>query len=486
MEDIGELDIELIKKKAKKGVITLTSRTAIVQIIAYASTFLLTIVLTPEIFGVFIVVSAAVSFLRYFSDIGLAAALIQKKDQVTETDLQTTFTIQTTLVSIFVLVGFLLSNFFVSFYNLDHSGLILLRALLLAFFLSSFKTIPSIILERKLDFQKFIIPELVETSFFYLVVLFFAWKGYGVTSFTYGVLARAISGLVAIYLIAPWKPGMAFNRQSAKTLLKFGIPFQLNSFLALIKDDLLTLYLGSAIGFVGVSYVGWAKKWSEVPLRLVMDNINKVTFPAFSRLQHDKIHIAHATQKAIYLVILFTFPLVMTALFSIDSIVNIIPQYGKWKPALFSFYLFSFSVLFASVSSLLTNVIQAVGKVKIVLKLMVMWTTLTWIFVPISISIFSYNGVSIAITLISFTSVIVIFVAKRLVNFDLRKAFIKPVVVNIIGALVLLITRTLLPGNSVLTLIGLILVASVVYPLLFIIFAKDELFGIIRDFRSNS
>lgn len=479
--EMEELDIELIKKKAKTGVIALTSRTAIVKIIGYTSIFFLSILLTPEIFGVFIVVSAAVSFLQYFSDIGLAAALIQKKEQVSDADLKTTFTIQMTLVSVFILLGFLLSNFFVSFYNLDHNGLILLRALLLAFFLSSFKTIPSIILERKLDFQKFIIPELIETSFFYLVVLFFAWRGYGITSFTYGVLARAISGLVAIYLIAPWKPGLAFNRESAKSLLKFGIPFQLNSFLALIKDDLLTLYLGSAIGFVGVSYVGWAKKWSEVPLRLVMDNINKVTFPAFSRLQNDKLHIAHAAQRAIYLVILFTFPLVMTALFSIDSIVNIIPQYGKWKPALFSFYLFSFSVLFASVSSLLTNVIQAVGKVKIVLKLMVMWTTLTWILVPISISLFSYNGVSVAITLISFTSIIVILVAKRLINFDLKKAFTKPVLVNIIGAFVLLITRNLLPGNSILTLIGLFLVASLIYPLLFIIFAKNELLGIIRE-----
>lgn len=481
--EMEQLDIELIKKKAKTGVIALTSRTAIVQLIAYISTFLLTIVLTPEIFGVFIVVSAAVSFLRYFSDIGLAAALIQKKDPITDEDLKTTFTIQMSLVTVFVLLGLLLSNVFVSFYKLNQSGLWLFAALLIAFFLSSLKTIPSIILERKLDFQKFIIPEIVETSFFYLIVLFFAWRGYGITSFTLGVLARAISGLITIYIIAPWRPGFSFNRQSAKTLLRFGIPFQLNSFLALVKDDLLTLYLGWVIGFVGVSYVGWAKKWSEVPLRVVMDNINKVTFPTFSRLQHEKAQISHATQRSIYLVVLFTFPLVFTALFSIDSIVNIIPEYGKWKPALFSFYLFSLGVLFASLSSLLTNVIQALGKVKIVLKLMVLWTTLTWILVPFAIKFFGYNGVSMAMSIISLTSIIVIVVARQVVHFDIKKALVKPIIVNTIGAVALLVTRNVLPGNSIYTLVGIIMVAVTLYPILIIIFSKNELLGLMRDLR---
>ncbi len=482
--EMEQLDIELIKKKAKSGVIALTSRTAAVQLIAYISTFILTILFTPEIFGVFIVVSAAVSFLRYFSDIGLAAALIQKKEAITDTDLKTTFTIQLILVGVFVTIGFFLSNIFISFYELSESGLWLFRALLIAFFFSSFKTIPSILLERKLDFQRFIIPEIIETGLFYITVVFLAWKGFGITSFTVGVLVRAVSGLVAIYIISPWKPGFSLNKQSAKSLLRFGIPFQVNSFLALIKDDLLTLYLGSAVGFVGVSYIGWAKKWSEAPLRVVMDNVNKVSFPAFSRLQHDKLHIAHATERSLYLVILFTFPLVITALFSIDSLVNVIPKYEKWKPALFSFYLFSFGVLFSSVSSLLTNVIQAVGKVKIVLKLMILWTSLTWILVPIAIRSFGYNGVSVAIALISLSSILVVVIAKKVINFNVSRAMVKPIGINIIGVLILLIVRSLIPGNSWYTLGGIVIAAATVYPLLLILYARNELMALISDLRA--
>ncbi len=74
-----ELDIELIKKKAISGVVTFTLRTFFIQIFTISATFALTILLSPSIFGIFFVVSAFINIFVYFSDIGLAAALIQKK-----------------------------------------------------------------------------------------------------------------------------------------------------------------------------------------------------------------------------------------------------------------------------------------------------------------------------------------------------------------------------------------------------------------------
>ena len=74
-----EIDIALITQRSIRGIFALTSRTFFIQLISFAANFLLTIFLTPAIFGVYFIVSAAIAFLSYFSDIGLAAALIQKK-----------------------------------------------------------------------------------------------------------------------------------------------------------------------------------------------------------------------------------------------------------------------------------------------------------------------------------------------------------------------------------------------------------------------
>ena len=230
-----EVDIATIKKRSIRGVFSLTSRTFIIQVISQVVTFLLTVYLSPSDYGVFFLVSTVMVFLTYFSDVGLAAALIQKKEDVTEDDLRTTFTIQQILVISSVIIGFALSPLISSLYRLDQNGLFLYYALIIAFFLSSLKTIPSILLERDLKFQRLIVPEIVETLFFNVIVLVLAIQGFGVASFTYAVLARGISGLIAIYAIAPWWPKIGINKGVAKSLLSFGVPFQLNSLLALAK-----------------------------------------------------------------------------------------------------------------------------------------------------------------------------------------------------------------------------------------------------------
>ncbi len=475
-----ELDLLLIKQKAKKGVLALTSRTFILHLIAYGSTFLLTIILDTKIFGIFIVVTAAVSFLRYFSVIGLAAALVQKKEAVSEDDLKTTFTIQTGLILIFVLIALYLADFVSSLYKLDSAGVLLYKSLLFSFLLSSFKTMPSILLERKLDFDKFVIPEIVENLFFYLTVILFAWLGYGISSFTIGVLVRSISGVITIYLIAPWIPKIGFSKNSAKNLIKFGLPFQVNSLLALVKDDLLTLYLGTVIGFQGVGFIGWAKKWAEVPLRLIMDNINKVSFPAFSRLQHNKEELSKSYEKTLFYVLLFTIPIVLVGMVLIEPVVSIIPRYAKWMPAILSFYFFSLSVIFSSVSSMTVNVIQAVGKVKVILKLMVMWTLATWALIPLFVNYFGFNGVSIAMFIISLTGIIPILILTRILKVNISRSILRPLVIGLITLLSIFFMRLLFPIPSFLNIFIIAFSGFITYFLMLIILAKKEIRSIVK------
>src|SRR3972149_6562115 len=100
LDPSSEISLETVKKRAVRGVIVLTGRTFLLQALSFAAWFFLSVFLDATEIGVFFIVSAVVNFLRYFSDIGLAAALIQKKDKVEELDLRTTFTVQQILVLI--------------------------------------------------------------------------------------------------------------------------------------------------------------------------------------------------------------------------------------------------------------------------------------------------------------------------------------------------------------------------------------------------
>src|SRR3990172_2293851 len=216
-----QLDIEFIKRKAISGVVTFTLRTFFIQIYTFFATFVLTILLSPEVFGVYFIVLALINILVYFSDVGLAAALIQKKEEPKRIDLITTFTIQQSIVLFLVAIGLIFSGRIANFYNLSVDGLLLLRMLIFSLLLSSLKTIPSILLERHLKFTRFVIPQIVENFVFYTLAIILALNGFGISSITWSIFARGLIGLILIYILSPFKPDIGFNIKSAKRLVSF-------------------------------------------------------------------------------------------------------------------------------------------------------------------------------------------------------------------------------------------------------------------------
>src|SRR5258708_15751268 len=67
--------------------------------------------------------------------------------------------------------------------------------------------------------------------------LFFFFNDTATTEIYTLSLHDALPIFIAIYIMQPWKPGIAFSRKTLSGLFKFGIPYQINTFLAALKDD---------------------------------------------------------------------------------------------------------------------------------------------------------------------------------------------------------------------------------------------------------
>lgn len=460
--DIPEISIETVKSRAVKGVLVLTGKTFFLSITSLLATGLLTVFLEPSQFGIFWIVSAIVNFLAYFSDVGLAAALIQKKEKPRDIDLKTTFTFQQILVFaiLFIVIGG--TPVFIRVYNLSREGVFLLYSLGFSLFLSSLKTIPSILLERELEFGKLVIPQIAENLVYNLLAVYLAWKGFGTSSFTWAVLARGIVGLSLIYYFKPWRPALGIDKKSIKGLLTYGIPYQANTFLAAIKDDGLTVFLGGVLGATGMGYLGWAQKWGYSPLRFFMDHVLKITFPAFARMQDNINELKTTVTRSIFFICFLVFPMLTGLLTVAPVLVNIIPRYEKWSPALLALSLIGINTVFAAVTTQLTNLLNSIGKIKITFKLMVMWTFLTWILVPVLAIKFGVNGAALGYALVSVSSIITIYIAKKFVDFSLYHSAFKPLVASAVMGMVVLGIRQFLI-DSWLTVIILIVSGLIVY-----------------------
>lgn len=464
---------EAVARRSVHGVIALVSRTFLIQVLSVIASFVLTIYLSPENFGVFFVVTSIIIFFNYFQDIGLAASLIQQKEAPTKKELYTAFTVQQALVLTFIIPAIIFSGAISEFYRLDSDGYVLLIALLVSFFLTSLRTIPTVLLERDLEFKRLVMPQIGENIVYNIALILFAVLGFGVQSFTIAVLSRAVIGLVLTYYIKPWVPHLSFDKQAFRQMVSFGIPFQTNNLLALVKDDLLVVYIGRVLPLAQVGYIGFAQKWAFMPLRLIMDNIIKITFPSYSRLQHDKDALRIAIEKSLFVISLFIFPTAAGVILLSPSFVEFFPEYEKWRPALLSLSFFALNTIFSSISTPLTNFLNAIGKVKVTLYFMMGWTALTWILTPFFISFYGYNGVAFASFLISITSLFVLVIARRYVQFSIIRPIGMQFLAALFMALYVYVTRAIVVTSLPMLLLEVVLAGGVYFAVVYMLSGKE-------------
>lgn len=434
-----QLNIGQIRSKLITSFTTLLGRQLVLNAFGFiAMNLFLAAILPVETIGVFFVATSIITFFSYFSDIGLAASLIQKKEGITSDDIKTSFTVQQVLVGILSVLIIVAAPNLAAFYQLsgsNYSSVWLIRTLGIVFFLSSLKILPSVILERELKFKLLAYIDIVEAVIYYGFLIVLAVLGFDLWSFSIAAFFRTISGVFLIYWFAPVKVSFGFKKETAKQLLSFGVPFQINNLLALMKDRLTPLLVAKMIGATSVGYVTWAQSWAFLPL-MFMSIVIRVTFPAFSRIQDDKKAVGELIEKILLMNGILIFPAIfgMAALFP-AAISHIFSQ--KWQPAEITFYLFCFSTFWAVLSTPLTNVLSATGHIKTTLKLMIFWTILTWVLTPILVYRYGYIGVGLTSFLISFTSIITIILTKKYFKFSLVNSLWLPLICSILMGLLI-------------------------------------------------
>ena len=470
-----EINLDEIKAKTTTNILFLSLRNIAIQAISFLGFFLLTILLKKEEIGLFSLIVEIIGILGYFSDIGLAAALIQQKETVTKEELRTTFFIQQTLVALSLIV------FWSFFYKSVASSLFLAIALCFSYVCASLKTIPSVLLERKLNFKILSMVDIAENTSFYLIAVILAFSGLGIQSYAWAVIFRSLLGLVWLYHASPWPIGFAFSVKAIKKLFRFGIPFQLNSFIAVVKDRIPNVLVAKYIGLSSFGLLSWAQKGPRAPLSF-MDAIQRVTFPTFARLQDNRDLLAASIKKSLFFIALFIFPALAGIALIAPNVVHLIPKYTKWEPAILPLYFYSISFAIAAVTTPLTNAFNAVGKITITTALMIMWTVLTWIFYPFLSLRFNYMGTASAALIVGASSFIVWYIARRLFHFSPLKTIFHPLFACLIMIIVAFPINRLIP-QYLPNFIAKILISGGSYCLYQWLFCRQEINWFIKQLK---
>lgn len=246
--------------------------------------------LTPAVFGIMALALTSMQFSKYFADMGLGQAIIQKPE-LDEDDIRATFT-STILMGLgsFGLV-WVLAPAFGTFFDTPEVVPILRWTGLVLFFTALGMTSQSL-LRRQLRFRELAIREIGSYIIaFPFVGITFGLAGAGVWSLVAAnLVGSGVSAILAYACVRhPVRPLLRWSR--LKPLYSFGGRASLISFLEFLGNNLDTFAVARYSGRAPLGQYSKAYLLTNYPTQHIAKGLSQVLFPGFSRIQDDHVKV---------------------------------------------------------------------------------------------------------------------------------------------------------------------------------------------------
>lgn len=470
--------------KSVSSVKALVIRQIIIQGVSIISGIILARILSPASFGIFVIATFIVNFLSLFGDVGIGAAIVQRKEEPTKNELNSIFLFQNLLVIIIVAIMFFLLPFVVIFYpKITSDQVLFIRILLFSLIFYSMRTVPAMLLERKLMFDKIAIVEVVESIVFNLVAVILAFLKLDFWSFAVAIFCRGAAGILVLFLLTNWRPYFYFKLHEIKGFIKFGLYYQSNILLSALNQAVLPGYIGMTMGSNAVGYINWAQNIGLKPQQLI-NLLTRISFPAYSRIQDDLGIFKRGIERTTKYISWFCFPFV-AIIGTLAKPITVLVYTEKWLPALPSLYLFLVSLIPISLFMIPLWSMLSLGKSNLFFKYGILTTFMLWLITIITepfLKIISFPAGFLLVNLISifFVKYELRKIVKIKILQGIKKSIYASSACTVIGFFLSFFCSNLT------TLITVILFLSILYGMIIYLLEGEEIKKFIRILTPNS
>lgn len=397
------------KDKVLKGV----SWSFLEQIITYLSVFIFGIILarliTPEEFGLVGIIGIFLGVLPLFVDGGFASALKQSKE-CNDKDFSTVFYFNLFMSIVLYIILFFSSQYIAQYFS-NIRLIALIRVLGLNLILSSLFSIQVVILSRKLNFKIIAKVNSISQIISGLVAIVFAFLDYGVWALVIRTICQSIITIFLYYKFSKWKPIFYFNLKILKKLFSYGSYLFLGSFINVLFKNAFTFVIGKYYSPTQLGYYTRANNFSMLPSQNLTMIVQKVAFPAFSKIQDDKIRLLSINRKTMK-VLMFISSLLLIGLAACSKffVLSLIGE--KWENSIVYLQILCFVSVFYPANSINVNIMNVVGKSNLSLKLVYAKNILM---IPVILIGIKHNILYMLYAMLAY-SIIVFFLNMTFVN----------------------------------------------------------------------
>lgn len=311
-----------LSRKVARGILWNFLTFGFGKLVLLITTSILARLLTKDDFGQVSVAVVAINYLSVIKDLGLGVALIQRRGEVNEAA-DTVFTIN-------IILGFVISALIIPLappiasYFHDPRVISVLRWLGASFAINALGSVHTIWLLRDLDYRRKFIPDMGNTVVKGVVSIVMAFTGYGVWSLVFGQIAGAITSVILVWIILPWRPRLMINRSIAGQMMKFGASIIGGDTLSVIIDNVDYIIVGRVFGLVQLGVYTLAYRLPELLLIGNLWILGDIAFPAFSSIQDRPDEMRQGFLGSVRIVELIATPISLGLIIAADPIIRVV------------------------------------------------------------------------------------------------------------------------------------------------------------------
>lgn len=278
--------ISLKPRSIVSGVIWSTIDSAVAQALTLAIYVIMARLLSPQILGIVATGALALDFCRSVLIESIAVA-VQARPQPKDEDYNASFWMIAGFSLLAAALLYASSNALERYFGL-HDLSIVLKGFCIVVAVQGLSRTHEAWLTRNQQFRSLAMRSMLSISIGGAVGIGLASQGYGVLALVGQLVTTALTSLVSLWSLTPWRPGFRFGRNTAYELLRYARYVALTGVtnFANANSDLIfvTWYTGAA----GAGLYSLAKRLVNAVSTVIGNALNRVFFATVAGLQHDR------------------------------------------------------------------------------------------------------------------------------------------------------------------------------------------------------
>ena len=363
-----------------RRILSETARFAALQtlaaVLSWSASILLARLLDRRDFGVYGICSFYIGVGALLGDGGLGATLLRRRGEVREEEYRVAMT---TLVAVSGVLALVLAGFapWIGRHNhLTAAETSVLRAMAPLYFVSAFRVVPYIRLERELLFSRIARIELTASLVRHVLAISVALAAGGVWALVISNIVGSALQLGLAYRASPGWVGLGWSWRVFRPLIAYGGQVQALNVCAYLKDNISRALLGAAVGPGAVGIFDFGLSYIQIPVAAV-NSLARVQLPVYARLEAGDPTLYEALRGAMRTAMVFGTPLLCALALASPWLVPTVYE-SKWMGALPVIWGLLPNMVGGLCASPLFTLLQGQGRAGLAIAIFFGWTVTTW------------------------------------------------------------------------------------------------------------